>query len=91
MPYQPAPDSPTRGGGGGGQSDGEDEEDPLDAFMAGINTEVKKQASEDQKKLQAMEEKEAKGVDKTKGGADRNVQSVRTDIEEEDVEESYYR
>ena len=92
LPYQPAPDSPTRGGhASGGQNDDDDEEDPLDAFMADINTEVKKQAKEDRKKLQTMDEKDSKSSDEKGKSTDRNTQSVRTDIEEEDVEESYYR
>ena len=43
LPYKPAPGSPSARRGGGGGSDSE--EDALDAFMAGIDQEVKYQAS----------------------------------------------
>jgi ATP-dependent RNA helicase DDX42 len=70
LEYIPAPGSPSYQPQGGQSSDSE--EDPLDAFMAGIEREV-------QRETDAIQEKE----DKKKG--------IRDDIEEEDVEESYYR
>jgi len=70
LEYIPAPGSPSYQPQGGQSSDSE--EDPLDAFMAGIEREV-------QRETVKLQEKE----DKKKG--------IRDDIEEEDVEESYYR
>ena len=70
LEYIPAPGSPSYQPQGNHSSDSE--EDPLDAFMAGIEREV-------QKETDKIQEKE----DKKKG--------IRDDIEEEDVEESYYR
>ena len=70
LEYIPAPGSPSYQQQGGQSSDSE--EDPLDAFMAGIEREV-------QRETDKFQEKE----DKKKG--------IRDDIEEEDVEESYYR
>lgn len=70
LEYIPAPGSPSYQPQGGQSSDSE--EDPLDAFMAGIEREV-------QRETVKIQEKE----DKKKG--------IRDDIEEEDVEESYYR
>lgn len=78
MEYIPAPGSPTydlmKKSATKDESDGE--EDPLDAFMAGIDAEVKRnscaaQGSDDRKE------------DKSKG--------FRADIDGEDDEESYYR
>ncbi|XP_076053085.1 ATP-dependent RNA helicase DDX42 isoform X1 [Oratosquilla oratoria] len=53
--YQPAPGSP----GPQGKNDSDSEEDPLDAFMAGIEKEVKKEANPSKK---GVEKKEIKGV-----------------------------
>ncbi|PSN30406.1 ATP-dependent RNA helicase DDX42 [Blattella germanica] len=55
-----------------GNQSSDSEEDPLDAFMAGIERQVQKETD----KLQEKEEKK---------------KGIRDDIEEEDVEESYYR
>lgn len=79
MEYIPAPGSPTyelmkkkeR------KQESDSDEDPLDAFMAGIDAEVKKNTYEAE--LAEEERKE----DKSKG--------IRTDIDGEDNEESYYR
>ena len=87
LPYQPAPDSPTRTGAANSGSD--DEEDPLDAFMSGIDTEVKRQEKEDKKKVAQVIEAEV--VISGGSGKGQQPQAVRTDLEEEDVEESYYR
>lgn len=59
------------------KEDSDSEEDPLDAFMAGIDAEVKKNNYEAQ--LAEEDRKE----DKSKG--------FRADIDGEDDEESYYR
>lgn len=59
------------------KQESDSDEDPLDAFMAGIDAEVKKNTFEAE--LAEEERKE----DKSKG--------IRTDIDGEDNEESYYR
>ncbi|XP_063712910.1 uncharacterized protein LOC134841057 [Symsagittifera roscoffensis] len=92
LPYQPAPDSPTRTGAANSGSD--DEEDPLDAFMSGIDSEVKRQEKEDKKKVAQVSADgkiEAEVVISGGSGKGQQPQAVRTDLEEEDVEESYYR
>lgn len=68
MAYIPAPGSPTQIEE---QSKEEEDDDPLDAYMAGIEKQVQK-------------EKQQVGTVIHKTG-------VRDDLEEEDVEESYYR
>lgn len=70
LEYIPAPGSPSYEAPKNDSSDSE--EDPLDAFMAGIEEQVTRETEK-------LVEKE----DKRKG--------IRDDIEEEDVEESYYR
>ncbi|XP_033999080.1 ATP-dependent RNA helicase DDX42 [Trematomus bernacchii] len=74
LPYIPAENSPTRlqmqtGGG----SDSED--DPLDAFMA----EVESQAAKDMRKLEEKEKEK------------KSAKGIRDDIEEEDEQEAYFR
>ncbi|OQR68645.1 ATP-dependent RNA helicase DDX42-like [Tropilaelaps mercedesae] len=56
------------------------EEDPLDAFMAGLSEEMKESEKESKNK------KKADGTDK-----DKASKGIRDDIEVEDDEESYYR
>ncbi|CAL8274539.1 unnamed protein product [Lota lota] len=74
LPYIPAENSPTRQQmQAGGGSDSED--DPLDAFMA----EVESQAAKDMRKLEEKEKE--KNADK----------GIRDDIEEEDEQEAYFR
>ncbi|XP_008327545.1 ATP-dependent RNA helicase DDX42 isoform X1 [Cynoglossus semilaevis] len=74
LPYIPAENSPTRQQmKSGGGSDSED--DPLDAFMA----EVESQAAKDMRKLEEKEKE--KKADK----------GIRDDIEEEDEQEAYFR
>jgi hypothetical protein len=72
LAYIPAPGSPSYSGPGAE----EDEDDPLDAFMASIESQVKKQADPEV------------SVKPPKPGDNRGV---RQDIEEEDDEETYYR
>ncbi|XP_065203685.1 ATP-dependent RNA helicase DDX42 [Planococcus citri] len=74
LEYIPAPGSPT-GKHSANNESGEDE-DPLDAFMAGIEKQVKKEAAKTSKSVEGEEEKS---------------RNIRDDIEGEDVEESYYR
>lgn len=73
--YQPAPGSP------GQQDDAKKEdsegEDPLDAFMAEIEEEARQDVETSVAKAESKNKKEDKGV--------------RDDIEQEDVEEAYYR
>lgn len=71
--YQPAPGSP--GPDADERKDDSDSDDPLDAFMAGIEQEVE-------------EESKAKTKETKKKGEEKGV---RDDIEQEDVEEAYYR
>ncbi|XKL60783.1 hypothetical protein PGB90_007840 [Kerria lacca] len=73
LEYIPAPGSPSAKLSMNDDSD--EDEDPLDAYMAGIEKQVKKEAS-GPKKVELEEEKN---------------KNIRGDIEEEDVEESYYR
>ncbi|XP_064647593.1 ATP-dependent RNA helicase DDX42-like [Lineus longissimus] len=68
LEYLPAPGSPVLKKTEKADSDSDDSEDPLDAFMADIEKEVKQQDGGKEKK-----------------------KDIRDDIEEEDVEESYYR
>lgn len=82
LAYQPAPGSPTwneRDHGGRRQSS-DSEEDPLDAFMAGIEEKLQKD------KVKPVRGGREKVVPKEKG-----TKGVRDDIENEDDEESYYR
>ncbi|KAJ8981175.1 hypothetical protein NQ317_017268 [Molorchus minor] len=68
LAYIPAPDSPTRIEMEKKKED--DEEDPLDAYMAGIEKQMVVQSQQSSKLQQT---------------------AIRNDLEEEDVEESYYR
>lgn len=74
LAYIPAPGSPSYEGN---KKDSDSEEDPLDAFMAGIEQQVTKE------KKRADSAKDKIEEDKSKG--------IRDDIDGEDVEESYYR
>ncbi|XP_013789257.1 ATP-dependent RNA helicase DDX42-like [Limulus polyphemus] len=75
LAYIPAPGSPTLMEEKQ-ESDSDSEEDPLDAFMAGLEKEVEKE----KEKIVETEEKDK-----------LQAKGVRDDIEEEDDEESYYR
>ena len=79
LEYIPAPGSPTYDlmKKNEKKNDSDSEEDPLDAFMAGIDAEVKKNTTK------AQHEEEARKEEKSKG--------IRADIDSEDDEESYYR
>ncbi|KAJ1527118.1 hypothetical protein ONE63_008653 [Megalurothrips usitatus] len=74
LAYIPAPGSPSYKGN---TKDSDSEDDPLDAFMAGIEQQV----TREKKKAEVAKEKPPE--EKSKG--------VRTDIDCEDDEESYYR
>lgn len=78
MEYIPAPGSPTYDlmKKAATKDESDSEEDPLDAFMAGIDAEVKRNNSTAQREDDRKE-------DKSKG--------FRADIDGEDDEESYYR
>ncbi|GBP16075.1 ATP-dependent RNA helicase DDX42 [Eumeta japonica] len=75
LAYIPAPGSPSYKNPSGSK-DNEDEEDPLDAYMAGLE----QQAAKD---LVTSKENAASGKDTTRG--------TRGDIDELDDEESYYK
>ncbi|KAG8268476.1 ATP-dependent RNA helicase ddx42 [Homalodisca vitripennis] len=81
LEYIPAPGSPTYKGQAAAAADSDSEEDPLDAFMAGIETQVKKDLTASIKK----------GASAEASVEDDPSKGIRGDIEEEDVEESYYR
>ncbi|XP_064455461.1 ATP-dependent RNA helicase DDX42-like [Ornithodoros turicata] len=82
LAYQPAPGSPSwnESCGNRNQHSSDSEEDPLDAFMAGIEKKLK---SDSAKPIRGGREKDITKEKDTKG--------VRDDIENEDDEESYYR
>ena len=71
LAYIPAPGSPSYK-----EPEDDDEEDPLDAFMEGIEKQVKRQTN----------------LPKVVGGPPKaQAKGVREDIEAEDDEETYYR
>ncbi|XP_075238002.1 ATP-dependent RNA helicase DDX42 [Lycorma delicatula] len=83
LEYIPAPGSPSYNAGPAGvgnksnnNSDDDEDEDPLDAFMAGIEKQVRR---------------EALGITASDDNNDNKKKGIRDDIEEEDDEESYYR
>ncbi|KAL1497232.1 hypothetical protein ABEB36_008227 [Hypothenemus hampei] len=77
LAYIPAPDSPTRlKMDKKNDEEGDDEDDPLDAFMAGIEAQVKKESQPQASSSQPPQQQQ---------------QAIRNDLEEEDDEESYYR
>ncbi|XP_060066289.1 ATP-dependent RNA helicase DDX42-like [Ylistrum balloti] len=75
LEYQPAPGSPSADDK---NKDGSDSDDPLDAFMADIEKEVKGKMKESKEHKEKSKEKK-----KDKG--------VRDDIENEDVQEAFFR
>lgn len=82
LPYQPAPNSPSRIEPEK-KNDSDESEDELDAFMSMINQQV------------AKDETKSKVVDKVEVTSSKksasNSKGVRADIDDEDDEESYYR
>ncbi|KAH0552279.1 ATP-dependent RNA helicase DDX42 [Cotesia glomerata] len=82
LEYIPAPGSPTYElmNQKSKKNDSDSEEDPLDAFMAGIDAEV-------QRNNKAALASTAEDSEKQ----DKSYKGVRQDIDEEDNEESYYR
>uniref|UniRef100_F1KV40 RNA helicase n=1 Tax=Ascaris suum TaxID=6253 RepID=F1KV40_ASCSU len=87
LAYQPAPNSP-RGNEGVSNEKSDDDEDPLDAFMATVD----KQAKEDKV---ASEKKDKERCVQAESGADMNDDKKkglgRTDIDDEDMQESYFK
>uniref|UniRef100_A0A914USU1 RNA helicase n=1 Tax=Plectus sambesii TaxID=2011161 RepID=A0A914USU1_9BILA len=83
MAYQPAPGSPAteESNKASSNQDEEDEDDPLDAFMADINQQAKKD----------KEASERHETEKEKPEKDDKKKLGRTDIDEEDMQESYFR
>ncbi|KAL4002161.1 DEAD/DEAH box helicase family protein [Acanthocheilonema viteae] len=87
LEYQPVPGSP--GANAASADDGiNDEEDPLDAFMAGVDKQAKQDKAESERKDKERCLKVEKGVDleddETKGLG-------RADIDDEDMQESYFK
>lgn len=80
LPYQPAPGSPSAVAEKP-KEDSDSEEDPLDAFMANLEKDAKKQG------VKAVDKQSCStsSVDKP------DAKGVRQDIEEADDEESYYK
>lgn len=79
MAYIPGPDSPAAK-----KPESSDEDDPLDAFMMGIEQQVKR---ETKKAATASTTQSTSGTAAGKG----STKGVRGDIDDEDDEESYYR
>ncbi|VDK69541.1 unnamed protein product [Onchocerca ochengi] len=89
LEYQPVPGSPgANATSNGGGFDDDDEEDPLDAFMAGVNKQAKQDKAESERKDKERCIKVEKGAnledDKDKGLG-------RADIDDEDMQESYFK
>lgn len=81
LEYIPGPDSPTNT-----KEDSDEEEDPLDAFMAGLEKQAKKEIA------MVSTEKPAETQSAIEEPKNKKLQKgVRGDIDDEDVEESYYR
>ncbi|VDK46951.1 unnamed protein product [Anisakis simplex] len=87
LAYQPAPESPT-GAKVPGKEDNDEEEDPLDAFMAG----VEKQAREDKiASVKKDQERSAQVESGIETDEDKKKGLGRTDIDDEDMQESYFK
>ncbi|XP_066139521.1 ATP-dependent RNA helicase DDX42 [Euwallacea fornicatus] len=87
LAYIPAPDSPTRLDlNKKSQDEDDDEDDPLDAFMAGIEAQVKKETKQPGQSTSSVQPQDVQQP-QTK----QPQQAIRDDLEEEDDEESYYR
>jgi ATP-dependent RNA helicase DDX42 len=85
MAYQPAPGSPsTEDVQPKPTAADDDEDDPLDAFMADINQQAKKDK-------EASERHEVDKEKATVAEKDDKKKLGRTDIDEEDMQESYFR
>ncbi|TRY75538.1 hypothetical protein TCAL_07125 [Tigriopus californicus] len=80
LPYQPAPGSP---GAAAAKEESDSEEDPLDAFMANLEQDVKKRGLN---KVEASVTASSTATKKPK-----EMKGTRVDIEEADDEESYYK
>ena len=81
LEYIPGPDSPTNA-----KEESDEEEDPLDAFMAGLEKQAKKEIA------MVSTEKPAQASAVIEDSKSKKLQKgVRGDIDDEDVEESYYR
>ena len=88
MPYQPAPGSPGPPDAKKNDDDSDSEEDPLDAFMANLESEAKSKGLKSGK----TQAKEAKAGTSSKAtSSSKTSKGVRDDIEEEDDEEQYYK
>ena len=93
--YKPAPGSPGPTSNPGGNNS-DSEEDPLDAFMSNLEQEAKSQGVKN-----AKDERKETIASKMKGNSSKaqstqnkqpsNKKGIRTDIEEADDEESYYK
>uniref|UniRef100_A0A0N5ADR4 RNA helicase n=1 Tax=Syphacia muris TaxID=451379 RepID=A0A0N5ADR4_9BILA len=86
LAYQPAPDSPTAKN----DSKSGDEDDPLDAFMAGVDKQAKADKDESLKKDKERNLKIEKG-NFAEDEDSRKKGLGRADIDEEDMQESYFK
>lgn len=91
LDYIPAPDSPSANAQPPSDDDDE-EDDPLDAFMVGIEQQVKRES----KKETVVQSTSSTSSSSTTSaaavhGKSSSTKGVRGDIDDEDDEESYYR
>ncbi|EFO22674.2 hypothetical protein LOAG_05808 [Loa loa] len=92
LEYQPVPGSPGANaasiGDDGGGVNGDEEEDPLDAFMAGVDKQAKQDKAESERKDKERCVKIEKGTDLED---DKDKGLGRADIDDEDMQESYFK
>jgi len=72
--------------------DDEDEVDPLDAFMEGVNAQAKIESKQSIEKQTTIHQQQPNTTTKDNNSSNQqNQKSLRDDIEDEDEEELYYR
>ena len=89
LPYQPAPGSPGPEAKKDGDSDSE--EDPLDAFMANLESEAKSKGLKSGKAQAKEADAGPSSMSAAAPPTSKTSKGVRDDIEEEDDEEQYYK
>ena len=91
--YTPAPGSPGKEFKGETKSDSDSEEDPLDAFMANLEKDAKTQGVKNAKDEIKIKSSSSKNVNAQFQASSKHEtkKGIRTDIEEADDEESYYK
>lgn len=73
------------------EADDEDEEDPLDAFMKDIEQDVKKTAAVQQSTGSVESAEVTTSASTSAKPTPKDLKGVRSDIDQEDIEESYYK